>query len=221
MIIVITGAPGSGKGTQSKYIVEEYNLLHISMGDIFREKVLQNDSISEEIEKYISVGKLVPDELAMKIFHEKLDEVLEDTNDILLDGYPRTILQAKELTQYLNDKGEKISLVLNICVDDHVIVERTVNRRICSNDDCREIYNLINNPPKNDNVCDLCGALLSHRDDDVEDVIKNRLDIYHKLTEPVIEYYSEKGMLCNIIGNDQIKVTRNMISNEIEKIKKE
>lgn len=200
MIIILLGAPGSGKGTQCKWISGKYNIRHISMGDIFRDNISKRTQIGMKAEKYINEGNLVPDDIAISTLENTLNDIEDLSNGIILDGYPRTILQAKCLDEYLQKRDLKVDKVINLTIPDEEIVIRIVDRRICSNTKCGEIYNLKNNPPKVENVCDKCGAELIKRKDDNEQTALSRVDIYHKQTEPLIEYYNSKGILTTVLG---------------------
>lgn len=217
MVIIILGAPGSGKGTQCKWISSEYGLLHISMGDIFRKNIKERTAIGIEAEKYINKGMLVPDNIAIATLEETLDKIENFESGIILDGYPRTIIQAEKLDEYLNNKSLKVDSVINLAISDEEIVSRIVNRRICSNHNCGEIYNIKNNPPKQENVCDKCGEVLVKRDDDNEDTALNRVKVYHDLTEPLIEYYQAKGIVNTILGIGELKTTQEQIKEILSK----
>lgn len=217
MVIIILGAPGSGKGTQCKWISSEYGFLHISMGDIFRKNIKERTAIGIEAEKYINKGMLVPDNIAIATLEETLDKIENFESGIILDGYPRTIIQAEKLDEYLNNKSLKVDSVINLAISDEEIVSRIVNRRICSNHNCGEIYNIKNNPPKQENVCDKCGEVLVKRDDDNEDTALNRVKVYHDLTEPLIEYYQAKGIVNTILGIGELKTTQEQIKEILSK----
>lgn len=217
MVIIILGAPGSGKGTQCKWISSEYGLLHISMGDIFRKNIKERTAIGIEAEKYINKGMLVPDNIAIATLEETLNKIENFESGIILDGYPRTIIQAEKLDEYLNNKSLKVDSVINLAISDEEIVSRIVNRRICSNHNCGEIYNIKNNPPKQENVCDKCGEVLVKRDDDNEDTALNRVKVYHDLTEPLIEYYQAKGIVNTILGIGELKTTQEQIKEILSK----
>lgn len=200
MVIIVLGAPGSGKGTQCNWMSKEFNLQHIAMGDIFRENIKNKTEIGIEVEQYINEGKLVPDYIAIATLEKTLDNIDNLQNGIVLDGYPRTLIQAQSLDEYLTRKHLKVDKVINLTIPDEEIVARVVNRRICSNLQCGEIYNLKNNPPKIENICDKCGAQLTKRKDDTEETALNRVRIYHMQTEPLITYYQQKGILTTVLG---------------------
>lgn len=216
MIIIVLGAPGSGKGTQCKWISKEFNVEHISMGDIFRENIKSKTEIGISAEKYINEGKLVPDDIAVFTLEQTLNNVKELSKGIVLDGYPRTILQAQKLDEYLNNRCLKVDKVINLTIPDEEIVSRVINRRICSNVKCGEIYNIKNSPPKVDGICDKCGDTLIKRNDDTEETALNRVGVYHMQTEPLIKYYQNKGILTTVIGIENVENTQKEIKTIIE-----
>ena len=218
MVIIMLGAPGSGKGTQCKWISSKYGIEHISMGDIFRKNIKERTPIGIEAEKYINEGKLVPDNIAIKTLEETLDKIDNLEKGIILDGYPRTIIQAEKLDEYLERKSLKLDAVINLTISDEEIISRVVNRRICCNSKCGEIYNIKNNPPKKENVCDKCGSDLIKRADDNEQTALNRVEVYHKQTKPLIKYYNEKGILNTILGVGTLEETQTNIENILNKI---
>ena len=218
MVIIILGAPGSGKGTQCKWISSKYGIEHISMGDIFRKNIKERTDIGIEAEKYINQGQLVPDDIAIKTLEETLDKIDNLEKGIILDGYPRTIIQAEKLDEYLDKKSLKLDAVINLTISDEEIISRVVNRRICCNSKCGEIYNIKNNPPKKENVCDKCGASLIKRADDNEKTALNRVEVYHKQTKPLIKYYNEKGILNTILGVGTLEETQMNIESILNKI---
>lgn len=218
MIIVLSGKPSSGKGTQSNYIIEEFNAIHISLGNIIKENKNNNLEFELKYGKYISKGSLFPDEIAMDMLYGKLTTILSKDVNIVLDGYPRTITQAKELDKYLLIKGYKIDIVINLEVSDEKIIERSINRRICSSPNCKAIYNLKNNLPQIEGICDLCGSSLIKRDDDTLDLIQKRLDVYKKETKPILDYYGKEKILFNVEGEKDVNETKKDIKKELERI---
>lgn len=197
MKIIMLGAPGAGKGTQAKMIAEKYSLPHISTGDIFRANIKNGTELGIEAKSYMDKGQLVPDELTVKIL---LDRVAKDDckNGYVLDGFPRTIPQAKVLEDALNKTGEKIDFAINVDVPDENIIKRMSGRRACVN--CGATYHIVNVPPKKEGICDKCGSELILRDDDKEETVKNRLTVYHDQTQPLIDFYSERNVLKNVDG---------------------
>ena len=198
MRIVLLGSPGSGKGTQAARIQKEYVIPHISTGDIFRDNIGRNTPIGVEARKYIDKGLLVPDDLTLSIVENRFLE--NDCKEgFLLDGFPRTLVQAEALDKELERLAKKLSTVVNIEVSDKTIIERMANRRVCSN--CGENYNLCFYRPVLDEICDKCGGKLYTRKDDKLETVKNRLNVYKNQTFPLIDYYYSKGILVSVNGD--------------------
>ena len=197
MKIIMLGAPGAGKGTQAKMIAEKYALPHISTGDIFRANIKNGTQLGMEAKKYMDQGQLVPDELTVKIL---LDRVAQDDceNGYVLDGFPRTIPQAEVLDEALTKLGESIDYAINVDVPDENIVKRMGGRRACVN--CGATYHIEHVPPKAEGICDKCGEKLILRDDDKPETVKNRLKVYHDQTQPLIDFYTAKGVLRTVDG---------------------
>lgn len=197
MKIIMLGAPGAGKGTQAKMIADKYQIPHISTGDIFRANIKNGTELGREAKTYMDKGELVPDELTVRIL---LDRVAQPDCEkgYVLDGFPRTIPQAEVLDQELTKRNEKIDYAINVEVPDENIVRRMSGRRACVS--CGATYHMVHIPPKKEGVCDKCGNELILRDDDKEDTVKNRLGVYHDQTQPLIEYYSGKGVLHSVDG---------------------
>lgn len=196
--IVLLGPPGAGKGTQAKMISEKLKIPHISTGDILRESVKKETPLSREVKQVMERGELVSDLLLEKIIRERLNE--EDCQEgFLLDGYPRNISQSETLKEILSEKNIfKDVIALEISVSDDEIVKRLKNRRSCP--ECGMVFNLITNPPKNDNKCDSCGTDLILRDDDKENTVRQRLLVYHQKTEPVLDFFSKSAKFLKIEG---------------------
>lgn len=202
MKIVMLGAPGAGKGTQAKMIAERYQIPHISTGDIFRMNIKNGTELGKEAKTYMDAGKLVPDELTVKILLDRVSN--EDCkNGYVLDGFPRTIPQAEVLTDALNKLDDKIDYAINVDVPDENIVNRMGGRRSCPS--CGQVYHVVHMPPKQDGVCDKCGAGLVQRDDDKPETVSQRLNVYHDQTQPLIEYYEKAGVLKNVDGTKDQK----------------
>lgn len=197
MKIIMLGAPGAGKGTQAKMIAEKYSVPHVSTGDIFRANIKNGTELGMEAKKYMDQGLLVPDELTVRIL---LDRVAKDDckNGYVLDGFPRTIPQAQVLDEALTKLGDKIDYAINVDVPDENIIRRMSGRRACLT--CGATYHIEHIPPKKEGICDTCGSELVLRDDDKAETVKNRLDVYHKQTQPLIDFYSEKGVLKAVDG---------------------
>lgn len=197
MKIIMLGAPGAGKGTQAKMIAEKYGVPHISTGDIFRANIKNGTELGMEAKKYMDQGLLVPDELTVKIL---LDRVANEDckNGFVLDGFPRTIPQAEVLDKALTELGDKIDYAINVDVPDENIVKRMGGRRACLS--CGATYHIEHVPPKKEGFCDTCGQELVLRDDDKPETVKNRLNVYHEQTQPLIDFYTEKGVLKTVDG---------------------
>lgn len=196
MNIFIMGAPGSGKGTFSSKIKEEYNLNHISTGDIFRANISQGTELGLQAKAYAEQGKLVPDEITNKMVKDYLATLSDKKNGYLLDGYPRTLDQAKAFEEMTDGTDLVVDVILAMDVPTDVLTRRITGRRTCK--DCGEIYNIYSKPTKVEGVCDRCGGELTQRKDDNEESLKVRLDEYSNNTEPVIDYYEKKNMVSHI-----------------------
>lgn len=197
MKIIMLGAPGAGKGTQAKMIADNYGVPHISTGDIFRANIKNGTELGMEAKKYMDQGLLVPDELTVRIL---LDRVAQDDckNGYVLDGFPRTIPQAEVLDSELTKLGDHIDYAINVDVPDENIVKRMSGRRACLT--CGATYHIEHVPPKKEGICDVCGSELVLRDDDKPETVKNRLNVYHEQTQPLIDFYTEKGVLKTVDG---------------------
>ncbi len=197
MKIIMLGAPGAGKGTQAIKIAEKYGIPHVSTGDIFRANIKGNTPLGMEAKKYMDEGKLVPDELTVRIL---LDRVSKDdcSKGYVLDGFPRTIVQADVLKEELTKLGDAIDYAINVDVPDENIVKRMSGRRACVN--CGATYHIEHIPPKKEGICDNCGSELILRDDDKPETVQKRLDVYHEQTQPLIDYYEKDGVLKTVDG---------------------
>ncbi len=201
MYIVMLGAPGSGKGTAAKILSKKTGLPHISTGDMFREQIKKETELGKLANSYISNGGLVPDEVTIDIVRDRLK--WEDAkNGVILDGFPRTEAQAKALDEILKEQGKKVTIVPELVIPAQIIIERILNRATCSNKECGAIYNTKFKPPKVEGICDVCGSKLITRNDDNEETIKKRLEVYHKNSKDLIEFYKEKGVLKTIEPED-------------------
>ena len=194
MIIIMLGAPGTGKGTVAGILQEKLGIKQVSTGDIFRKNIKEGTKLGKLSKEYMDQGKLVPDEITIEIIKDRLNEQ-DVENGVILDGFPRTVEQAKALDKMLAERGQKVDKVINLSTPEQEIIERIVNRRICSNQECRKIYNLILNPPKVEGICDRCGSKLITRKDDTEETVKARIKDYNIETKPLIEFYQNKGIL--------------------------
>ncbi|KOO40888.1 adenylate kinase [Priestia koreensis] len=201
MNLVLMGLPGAGKGTQAERIVENYDIPHISTGDMFRAAMKEGTELGLEAKSYIDKGELVPDEVTIGIVRERLSKD-DCVKGFLLDGFPRTVAQADALETMLAELGRKIDYVINIDVDQSVLMERLTGRRICK--DCGATYHLVFNPPAKEGVCDKCGGELYQRADDNSETVATRLEVNVKQTKPLLAFYEEKGYLRNVNGQQDI-----------------
>lgn len=215
--LIILGAPGSGKGSQCKWITKDYNVPHISTGDILRKNIADGTELGKEAKSYMDKGELVPSELVIALLKNRLNEDDCKERGFLLDGFPRTVEQAEALDEYLKTNNIELDRVINIEVPDEEIMARAINRRTCTNQDCKEIYNLRDNAPKVDGICDKCGSPLFIRDDDNETAVTKRLEVYHTQTEPLIKYYSDKNKLSVVVGQEKLEDTIALVKNELGK----
>lgn len=201
MNIVMLGAPGAGKGTQAEKISQKYNIPHISTGDIFRQSIKNGTPLGVAAKSYMDQGLLVPDHVTNNMVKEMLFKD-EFKNGFILDGYPRTISQAEFFTNALKEEGKKLDMVLNIEVDEQDILERMTGRRVCTK--CNSTYHVIFNKSKDNVSCDKCGNKLIQRDDDKEETVKKRLDVYRKETKPLVDYYTETKELRTVEGKGSV-----------------
>ena len=201
MKVIMLGAPGAGKGTQAKRLAAEYSIPHISTGDIFRANIKEGTELGKKAKAYMDAGQLVPDELVCDLV---VDRIQQDDckNGYLLDGFPRTIPQAEALDAAVEKLGEKIDYAVNIDVPDDNIINRMSGRRACVG--CGATYHIVFNPPKVEDVCDVCGKSLILRDDDKPETVKTRLDVYHAQTQPLIDYYAGRGVLVTVDGTQNM-----------------
>ena len=197
MKIIMLGAPGAGKGTQAKMIAEKYNIPHISTGDIFRANIKNGTELGKKAKEYIDQGQLVPDELTLDLVMDRFKKD-DCKNGYVLDGFPRTIPQAQALDEALKAIGEKVDYAIDVDVPDENIVRRMGGRRACVS--CGATYHVVYNPTKVEGKCDRCGNDLIIRDDDKPETVLKRLDVYHKHTQPLIDYYNEQGVLRSVDG---------------------
>ena len=203
MNLILMGAPGAGKGTQSAKISEKYNIPAIATGDILRAAIKAGTELGKAAKSYIDAGQLVPDSVVIGIIKEKI-ATDECANGFILDGFPRSIPQAEAL----DELGIKIDVVLSIEVADEKIVERMSGRRVCS---CGASYHVAYNPPKTADVCDKCGAALYVRADDAAETVKNRLNTFHAQTEPLKDFYQAKGLLVTVEGQEEVADTTALV----------
>lgn len=202
MKIIMLGAPGAGKGTQAKMIADTYGLPHISTGDIFRMNIKNGTQLGMEAKTYMDQGLLVPDELTVRIL---LDRVAQEDckNGYVLDGFPRTIPQAEVLEDALAKLGDQIDFAINVEVPDENIIRRMGGRRACLS--CGATFHIEHVPPKKEGICDDCGQPLVLRDDDKPETVKNRLRVYQEQTQPLIDFYTKKGVLRSVDGTQDMQ----------------
>jgi adenylate kinase len=210
------GAPATGKGSVAALLSEKYNIPAISSGDIFRKHVSEKTEIGELINSYISKGNLVPDEIVLRMLKERLEEP-DVKNGAILDGFIRTVAQAEAFDKMLEEKNDKIDIVVNLETPEDEILERIVNRRVCTNKECKATYNLVLHPSKVEGICDKCGSPLEQRSDDTLEKAKNRLEVYHKETEPLVEYYEKTGALYTTTLSARINRMKDEVVADVEK----
>ena len=212
MKIIMLGPPGSGKGTYSKKLSPLLGVPHISTGDIFREHIKNRTEIGMKVKDNIDAGKLVADDIVMDVVKERLSR--EDAKKgFIFDGFPRTIVQAQEF-----DKLLKVDVVINLNVPEEIVIKRLSSRRQCRK--CGAIFNVLTLKPKTEGICDKCGGELYQRDDDKEDVIRSRLEVYRKQTQPLIDYYKDKGLILDIVNNKLDTPPEEVLEKIMEELKK-
>jgi adenylate kinase len=211
MNLMVFGAPGAGKGTQAKFLVQKYNIPQISTGDMLRSAIEEKTEMGMEAKKYMDSGELVPDSTIIGIIKERLQKD-DCQNGFILDGFPRTLAQAQALQTLMDESGKKLDKVLSFDVPDELIINRIAGRRVCPK--CGASYHTEFNPPKKDGICDVCETELIIRKDDNPTTIKNRLENYHKQTAPLIDFYKKLGVFAQIDGSQELqKVTEDMFKN--------
>lgn len=203
MIIIMLGAPGTGKGTVAGILKDKLEIPQVSTGDIFRKHIKEGTELGKLAESYISKGNLVPDEVTIDLVKNRLEEP-DVQKGIILDGFPRTVNQAEKLDEILKGKGKKVDLVINLTTPEEEIIERIVNRRVCSNQECKAVYNIVMNPPKKEGICDKCGHELVQRKDDNAQTVESRLKNYFEQTSPLVNYYEKSGNLYSAIVSKKI-----------------
>lgn len=201
MRAILLGPPGAGKGTQAETIVNEFSIPHISTGDIFRKNIKEGTVLGKKAKEYMDQGLLVPDELTVELVKDRLQQD-DCENGFLLDGFPRTIFQADALEEALASMNQKLDYVVNIIVRKELLVDRAVGRRVCK--DCGQTYHTTFNKPSKEGICDNCGGELLQRKDDTEETVTTRINVYQEQTEPLINYYTDKGIIINIDGEKPI-----------------
>lgn len=210
MKIIMLGAPGAGKGTQAKKIAVKYAIPHISTGDIFRANIKNDTELGRKAKTYMDQGALVPDELVVDLIVDRFKNP-DCANGYVLDGFPRTIPQAEALDNALIAIAEKVDFAINVEVPDENIINRMSGRRACVG--CGATYHIKYNPTKVEGICDSCGEKLILRDDDKPETVKKRLSVYHEQTQPLIDFYSKKGILAEVDGTKDMDDVFNAIVN--------
>jgi adenylate kinase len=199
MRIILLGPPGCGKGTHSGWIVEGYGIPQLSTGDMLRAAVAANSELGRQAKAHMESGRLVPDDLILGLMRERLSAP-DAAKGFILDGFPRTVVQAEGLDELLRERRAQIDHVIEIGVADDELIRRITSRRVCPN--CKAVYNTQFRPPKNDGVCDVCGTRVVQRPDDTRETVANRLQVYKEQTAPLIAYYRARGLL-RVVSGDQ------------------
>lgn len=217
MKLVLLGPPGAGKGTLAGFLKESLGILHISTGDILREEMKNNTPLGQEVKKFVENGALVPDEFVTKLIENKFttDETL--TAGFMLDGFPRTRIQAEDLDQILEKVNKPLDYTFYLEASLETVIQRLTGRRVCRA--CGALFHMINKPPQKEGVCDLCQGELYQRPDDNEETIKTRMDVYWKNTEPMIEYYQAQGKLKKISADNDSQGVRQSALNILNELK--
>ncbi|MBM7573071.1 adenylate kinase [Aquibacillus albus] len=201
MNLILMGLPGAGKGTQAEKIVEKYKIPHISTGDMFRLAIKEGTELGAKAKSFMDKGELVPDEVTIGIVRERISKD-DCANGFLLDGFPRTVAQAEALENLLNEMNQQVDSVIHVDVPKDMLVQRLTGRRICPT--CGATYHVIYNPPKQEGICDKDGAELIQRDDDKPETVTKRLEVNIEQTEPMLDFYRNKGYLFTINGDQEI-----------------
>jgi adenylate kinase len=204
MYYILLGAPGAGKGTQAERLHDELGLLHVSSGDLFRENMSKGTPLGLQVKQYLDKGLLVPDDLTVAMVMTSVMGCPESRAGVLLDGFPRTVGQADALGKALEQAGERLAGALHIQVSNDVLLVRLSGRLTCRK--CGAMYHKVLMPPKVHGKCDECGGELYERTDDTEETVRKRLDVYFRETEPLIEYYSRRGLLTVVDGNRAVEL---------------
>lgn len=213
MKIIMLGAPGAGKGTQAKMLADKYKIPHVSTGDIFRANIKNGTELGTKAKVYMDQGMLVPDELTCDLVVDRIKQ--DDCKDgYILDGFPRTIPQAECLDKALDALNDKIDFAVNVEVPDENIIRRMSGRRACLS--CGRTYHIVYNPPKEEGICDECKKELVLRDDDKLETVEKRLKVYHEQTQPLIDYYRNKGVLAEVDGTRDMQEVFTAITDVLE-----
>jgi len=213
--LVLLGPPGAGKGTQARMLERKYGIPQIASGDLLRAAVRDRNPIGVEARRYMERGALAPDELVFKLIEERLEQP-DAQRGFILDGFPRTIRQAQELDAMLKRHNQQLRQVLAIIVSDDEVIKRISGRRTCRN--CGAMYHTIFDPPRNQNLCNNCNGELYQREDDAEDTVRMRLEVYKAETDPVLAYYERNGILTRIDGLGRPEEIQQRIIEAIERV---
>ncbi|GAA1882325.1 adenylate kinase [Streptantibioticus ferralitis] len=207
MRIVLVGPPGAGKGTQAQYLAKNLSIPHISTGDLFRANISQGTPLGKQAQEYMKAGQLVPDEVTIAMAEDRMSQP-DAQHGFLLDGFPRNLGQAEALDKFLKERGLALDAVLDLEVPEDEVVKRIAGRRICRKDNSH-VFHVTYSPPKQEGVCDICGGELYQREDDHEDTVRKRLEVYHTETEPIIDYYKGQDLVVTISALGKVdEVTR-------------
>ncbi|MEU1277547.1 adenylate kinase [Streptomyces sp. NPDC005805] len=202
MRIVLVGPPGAGKGTQAAFLAKNLSIPHISTGDLFRANISQGTELGKQAKAYMDAGNLVPDEVTIGMARDRMGQS-DAANGFLLDGFPRNVGQAEALDEMLKGEGVELDAVLDLEVPEDEVVKRIAGRRVCRNNSAH-VFHVVYTPPKSEGVCDECGGELYQRDDDSEETVRKRLEVYHTQTEPIIDYYRAQGLVVTISALGQV-----------------
>ena len=218
MKLVLLGAPGAGKGTIAQSLTKTLGIPSISTGDIFRQNIADKTPLGKLAKEYMDKGELVPDDVVTSIVENRLLQA-DCMNGFILDGFPRTIVQAIAFDETMKKHNERITAVIDVQLEESIIIKRLSNRRVCEK--CGFTYNVQLHMPSKDNICDACGGKVSKREDDNEETVKNRLAVYHKKTKPLIDYYQKESVLIHINNQHGVEESIKNIIDEISKIHQE
>ena len=212
MIIIMLGAPASGKGSVAEILSNKYDIPAISTGDIFRKNISEKTELGEKAKTYMDKGLLVPDDITVNMITSRLNEP-DVENGVILDGFPRTVNQAELLDKILEENGTKVDIVVNLQSKEDELLTRIVNRRVCPK--CKAVYNTVLHPSKVDGICDKCGSELVQRDDDTLEKAKNRLVVYQEQTTPVAKYYEEQGTIFTTLLSESANRLKNEVAADV------